>query len=397
MKIAVLFLATLPLFAQFPRPGGGGGGGGGGGAPTGAAGGDLGGTYPNPAVAKINGITVTGTPSAGQVPTATGTTAATWQTPAAGALPAGSAGCVQLYGTSTAFACAGLQFTATALSDPSTPTVTPISVGTDTCTYEVTAFNLIGYTNSVSGTTATCVAANPNNNVATASVSGSISCGIWRIAGGANLGRIDNGSFLCGQTLHDTNLMGDEYLPSPGVETTGVSSASRVVGTGLGIGSENEGVVFDPNNFASDTLYIGSVAGSAVDPSPSTFIGRLVITDNAENGDAGIVLRAYGGQFNANPYMIWINSRGTIASPLPVQSGDSIGGIVNLTFDGVSFHEQQVVNVIVTGSVSGGVVPQTAEWSIPIQATGYNSSDGSTGVTVSACTSFKNGLCVAGT
>jgi hypothetical protein len=46
--------------------------------PSGAAGGDLSGTYPNPSVAKIGGVAISGTPAANSVLVASGATAAAW-------------------------------------------------------------------------------------------------------------------------------------------------------------------------------------------------------------------------------------------------------------------------------------------------------------------------------
>lgn len=64
---------------------------GGGGAPTGPAGGDLDGTYPDPGVAAIDGVVIQNTPATGDLLQADDATSATWG-PGGGGPPTGTAG-----------------------------------------------------------------------------------------------------------------------------------------------------------------------------------------------------------------------------------------------------------------------------------------------------------------
>jgi hypothetical protein len=274
--------ATLTI--KFFTIGGTSGGGGGGGAPSGPAGGDLSGNYPNPFVQAIQGVVISGVPSAGFVLEATGALAASWQAPS---------GDITLAGDVTGAANAN---TVVNIHGASVPVAGALVTGnglyvTGVSTLLYSALNLAGGANFVTG-------ALPNANQAPQTMGGAVdgttAASTINLTGNVNITGILPSANQAAQTM--------------GGDVTGTTSANTVVNiTGaagvatvtpsthlsFGTNPSTNGMINFPNTGIAQTIIgirngtnTADIAFLRIDGSNNLFVGGGV-QDGYVNINAG--------------------------------------------------------------------------------------------------------------
>ena len=201
------------------------------------------------------------------------------------------------------------------LLSPSTTTVTPTIVGTctpTTWTYAVTAVDASGgSTLPTSGSTSSgcpTLGASPNysyNKIQTSAVTGSVSCNVYRTAGGAAAFGII-GSVICGNAFYDLTDAAGDGTSVPGVNTTGSIKATAVSAqafnaTGSGAGTNILGAgSFLPICTATSSIYISCIPsmGAFFQQAPSSISSSIGITwPNSLSATSGTLSPAAIGPF----------------------------------------------------------------------------------------------------
>ena len=122
---------------------------------------------------------------------------------------------------------------------------------------------------------------------------------------------------------------------------------------------------------AQDHLTVGQDVAVTTIPFSGGSLGVKVLVDSEGLTDLGGVVEnrhTDAAAFGAN--MVLSRTRGTHAAPTVVQTGDNIGRLANLAYDGTEFVESTEIRSDVTGTVAAGKTPGQMVFSTADDATG---------------------------
>lgn len=122
---------------------------------------------------------------------------------------------------------------------------------------------------------------------------------------------------------------------------------------------------------AQDHLTVGQDVAITTIPFGGGSLGVKVLVDSEALADlGGVVENRHTNTAAAGANFVLSRTRGTHAAPTVVQTGDNVGRLASLAYDGTEFVESAEIRADVTGTVAAGKTPGQLVFSTADDATG---------------------------